>query len=143
LGVCGADRLRARARAAAPDVAPGHAARGDLPRRLRLGERARAPGGGDALHPARRPARGDDGRPAAGPARPGARGDRLMGALLELKRVSKAFGGLSCVTDLDLVVNDGEIVSLIGPNGAGKTTVFNLVTGVYRPDGGDIALEGE
>src|SRR5205807_5959218 len=48
-----------------------------------------------------------------------------------------------CVTDLALVVNDGEIVSLIGPNGAGKTTVFNLVTGVYRPDGGDIALEGE
>ncbi len=63
--------------------------------------------------------------------------------LLELRSVAKSFGGLRCVTDLDLVVNEGEIVSAIGPNGAGKTTVFNLITGVYRPDAGDILLDGE
>jgi branched-chain amino acid transport system ATP-binding protein len=63
--------------------------------------------------------------------------------LLELKGVSKAFGGLQVIFNLDLVVGEGEIVSLIGPNGAGKTTVFNLITGVYRPDEGDILLEGK
>jgi branched-chain amino acid transport system ATP-binding protein len=62
--------------------------------------------------------------------------------LLELKGVSKSFGGLLCIDTLDLHVNEGEIVSVIGPNGAGKTTLFNLVTGVYRPDGGDIRFEG-
>lgn len=66
-----------------------------------------------------------------------------MAALLELTKVSKAFGGLQCVSDLDLDVGDGEIVSVIGPNGAGKTTLFNLVTGIYRPDAGDIRFDGE
>ena len=64
-------------------------------------------------------------------------------ALLQLSRVSKAFGGLQCISDLDIDVGEGEIVSVIGPNGAGKTTLFNLVTGVYRPDSGDILLDGE
>jgi len=63
-------------------------------------------------------------------------------ALLELRRVDKAFGGLAVVSDLDLHVDEGEIVSVIGPNGAGKTTVFNLITGIYRPDDGDIVLDG-
>jgi len=63
-------------------------------------------------------------------------------ALLELKGVSLAFGGLSCVSNLDLQVEEGEIVSLIGPNGAGKTTLFNLITGVYEPDEGEILLDG-
>jgi ABC-type branched-subunit amino acid transport system ATPase component len=62
--------------------------------------------------------------------------------LLELVRVSKAFGGLSVISDLDLHVDEGEIVSVIGPNGAGKTTLFNLVTGLYAPDDGDIRLDG-
>ena len=62
--------------------------------------------------------------------------------LLELRRVSLAFGGMKVVTDLDLHVNEGEIVSVIGPNGAGKTTLFNLITGIYRPDEGDILLGG-
>jgi branched-chain amino acid transport system ATP-binding protein len=61
--------------------------------------------------------------------------------LLELRRVSKSFGGLLVIDRLDLHVNEGEIVSLIGPNGAGKTTVFNLVTGIYAPDGGDIRFD--
>jgi branched-chain amino acid transport system ATP-binding protein len=63
-------------------------------------------------------------------------------SLLELKSVSLAFGGLSCVSNLDLQVKEGEIVSLIGPNGAGKTTLFNLITGVYEPDEGEILLDG-
>jgi ABC-type branched-subunit amino acid transport system ATPase component len=64
-------------------------------------------------------------------------------ALLELRGLSKSFGGLSVVRSLDLTVEEREIVSLIGPNGAGKTTVFNLVTGLYRPDEGEILLDGE
>jgi branched-chain amino acid transport system ATP-binding protein len=67
----------------------------------------------------------------------------MAAPLLELKGVSKAFGGLHVIVGLDLVVGEGEIVSLIGPNGAGKTTVFNLITGLYRPDKGEITLGGE
>nr|MBA2567836.1 ATP-binding cassette domain-containing protein [Actinomycetota bacterium] len=63
--------------------------------------------------------------------------------LFELNGLTKSFGGLRCVDHLDLHVNEGEIVSLIGPNGAGKTTVFNLVTGIYEPDSGEILFEGE
>ena len=63
--------------------------------------------------------------------------------LLELDGVSKRFGGLNVIQELDLHVDEGEIVSVIGPNGAGKTTLFNLITGVYRPDVGDIRFENE
>ena len=63
--------------------------------------------------------------------------------LLELQGVSLAFGGLKCVSGLDLHVDEGEIVSVIGPNGAGKTTLFNLITGIYSPDEGDIRLRGK
>jgi branched-chain amino acid transport system ATP-binding protein len=63
-------------------------------------------------------------------------------ALLTLQGVSLSFGGLRVVSELDLTVGEGEIVSLIGPNGAGKTTLFNLVTGVYDPDEGQILLDG-
>jgi ABC-type branched-subunit amino acid transport system ATPase component len=62
--------------------------------------------------------------------------------LLELVNVHKHFGGLQVVHNLSLAVNPGEIVSLIGPNGAGKTTVFNLITGLYTPDEGDIRFDG-
>jgi len=63
--------------------------------------------------------------------------------LLELRGVSKSFGGLRTIQELDLHVDEGEIVSVIGPNGAGKTTLFNLVTGIYQPDSGDIVFSGE
>jgi len=66
-----------------------------------------------------------------------------LSALLELKGVSLSFGGLRVVSELDLVVKQGEVVSVIGPNGAGKTTMFNLVTGVYQPDEGEILLDGK
>ena len=64
-------------------------------------------------------------------------------ALLELDKLSLTFGGLAALTDLDLVVDDGEIVSVIGPNGAGKSTVFNVITGVYAPTAGDVRFDGE
>jgi len=64
-------------------------------------------------------------------------------ALFELKGVTKSFGGLRVVDGLSVAVEEGEIVSLIGPNGAGKTTVFNLVTGIYPPDEGEIRFGGE
>ncbi|NSW83833.1 MAG: ABC transporter ATP-binding protein [Syntrophothermus sp.] len=63
-------------------------------------------------------------------------------ALLEVKNLYKSFGGLSALVDFNMMIEQGELVGLIGPNGAGKTTVFNLVTGVYRPDRGSIMMEG-
>src|SRR5690348_2487400 len=60
--------------------------------------------------------------------------------LLELSNVTKYFGGLAAVQDVDLKIWPRQIVSVIGPNGAGKTTVFNLITGIYRPTSGDIRL---
>jgi ABC-type branched-subunit amino acid transport system ATPase component len=65
-----------------------------------------------------------------------------MSPLLELRGVSKGFGGLVCIDRLDLHVDEGEIVSVIGPNGAGKTTLFNLITGIYAPDAGAIDFDG-
>ncbi|MEK7269998.1 MAG: ABC transporter ATP-binding protein [Planctomycetota bacterium] len=65
-----------------------------------------------------------------------------MTPLLEIHDLTVRFGGLTAVSDLDLVVEPGRIVSLIGPNGAGKTTAFNAITGIHDPDEGSIRLEG-
>lgn len=62
--------------------------------------------------------------------------------ILRTKKVTKLFGGLAAVKDVDLEVKRGEIFGLIGPNGAGKTTLFNLISGVYRPSGGTIEFNG-
>jgi branched-chain amino acid transport system ATP-binding protein len=67
----------------------------------------------------------------------------VSGPLLELKRVTRAFGGLRAVADLDFALEPGLLAGLIGPNGAGKTTVFNLITGVYAPTSGEIRFEGK
>lgn len=64
-------------------------------------------------------------------------------SLLELKDVSKAFGGLLVTQQVNLTVNVGEIRAIIGPNGAGKTTLFNQISGYYRPDSGTIRFNGE
>ncbi len=61
--------------------------------------------------------------------------------MLEIRGLTKYFGGLSAVNNLDMTVKQGEIVGLIGPNGAGKTTVFNLITGFIRPTKGQIIFE--
>jgi branched-chain amino acid transport system ATP-binding protein len=62
--------------------------------------------------------------------------------VLEIKGLTKNFGGLFAVNDLDLSIQNEDLVGLIGPNGAGKTTVFNLVTGFIRPSRGKITFEG-
>ena len=64
-------------------------------------------------------------------------------AELSLQNVSLSFGGLKAISDLSLEVNKGEIVSVIGPNGAGKSTAINLITGIYKPDAGDIRFQGK
>lgn len=64
-------------------------------------------------------------------------------AMLEVKGLSIAFGGLKAVNEFELNIEKNELYGLIGPNGAGKTTVFNLLTGVYRPDSGMVCLDGE
>jgi branched-chain amino acid transport system ATP-binding protein len=64
-------------------------------------------------------------------------------ALLEVKNVTRRFGGIVALDDVSLEVEAGQIAGLIGPNGAGKTTVFNVITRVYRPDGGQVIFDGE
>lgn len=66
-----------------------------------------------------------------------------MSALLEAKRVSRHFGGLKAVDNVDMVINKGDIFGIIGPNGAGKTTFFNLCSGIYPLTKGKILLDGE
>jgi branched-chain amino acid transport system ATP-binding protein len=63
-------------------------------------------------------------------------------AMLRAEHLTIRFGGLAAVSDLDLQIGPNELVGLIGPNGAGKTTVFNLITGVYQPSGGEIHFDG-
>jgi branched-chain amino acid transport system ATP-binding protein len=63
-------------------------------------------------------------------------------ALLESQKMTKRFGGLVAVDELDVDIEEHSIHSIIGPNGAGKTTFFNCVTGFYRPEGGNISMEG-
>jgi len=65
------------------------------------------------------------------------------GSILEVRGVSKSFGGLKAVQNFELTLRPGDLKGLIGPNGAGKTTVFNLLTGVYQPDAGTVQLLGE
>ena len=64
-------------------------------------------------------------------------------ALLEVKNLGISFGGLRAVNAFDIQIEKGQLYGLIGPNGAGKTTIFNLLTGVYKPDEGIIKLDGE
>lgn len=64
-------------------------------------------------------------------------------ALLEIKNLSISFGGLRAVDSFHISIEKGQLYGLIGPNGAGKTTVFNLLTGVYKPDEGIITLDGK
>ena len=64
-------------------------------------------------------------------------------ALLEVSGLSKSFGGLTAVSSLDFVVNEGEILGIIGPNGAGKSTVFNLISGAIPPTSGSLTFRNE
>lgn len=64
-------------------------------------------------------------------------------AILDVKNLSISFGGLKAVDDFNVTIEKGQLYGLIGPNGAGKTTIFNLLTGVYKPDSGQILLDGK
>ncbi|MGB7541499.1 MAG: ABC transporter ATP-binding protein [Burkholderiales bacterium] len=66
-----------------------------------------------------------------------------MNTLLEASGVSRRFGGVQALTGVSFAIGRGEIYGLIGPNGAGKTTLFNLLTGIYAPDGGRFVFDGE
>jgi branched-chain amino acid transport system ATP-binding protein len=72
--------------------------------------------------------------------RPGPAGDGTP--VLEARKVTRRFGGLVAVREVDLTVGQGEIIGLIGPNGAGKTTFFNCITGMFAPSEGDVLFEG-
>lgn len=64
-------------------------------------------------------------------------------ALLDITAVVKTFGGLKAINNINFTLDKGRIVSIIGPNGAGKTTLFNTLTGIYKPDGGQITFNGK
>jgi branched-chain amino acid transport system ATP-binding protein len=72
--------------------------------------------------------------------RPGPAGDGTP--ILEARKVTRRFGGLVAVREVDLTVGQGQIIGLIGPNGAGKTTFFNCITGMFAPSDGDVLFEG-
>jgi len=63
--------------------------------------------------------------------------------VLEVRGVSKRFGGLQALSDVGISIKRGQVYGLIGPNGAGKTTFFNVITGLYTPDGGSFELAGQ
>ncbi|ACB33034.1 ABC transporter-related protein [Leptothrix cholodnii SP-6] len=66
----------------------------------------------------------------------------MTDTVLEVKGVSKRFGGLQALSDVGITIRKGQVYGLIGPNGAGKTTFFNVITGLYTPDGGSFELGG-
>jgi branched-chain amino acid transport system ATP-binding protein len=72
-----------------------------------------------------------------------AAGDLRPGALLQTIGMTKVFGGLAAVQNIDFHIDPGEIVGVIGPNGAGKSTFFNLITGLYKPTRGQILVDGK
>jgi len=67
----------------------------------------------------------------------------MTDTILRVANVSKRFGGLQALSDVGITINRGQVYGLIGPNGAGKTTFFNVITGLYTPDGGSFELEGK
>ena len=71
------------------------------------------------------------------------RGESTNGSILELRKVTKVFGGLTAVDNVSFEVRKGEILGLIGPNGAGKSTIVSLIMGVYKPNSGDILFLGK
>ncbi len=69
--------------------------------------------------------------------------DRRAQALLEVRDISKAFGGVQAVNDVSFALHKGKIVGVIGPNGSGKTTIVNLITGFVRADSGEVFFQGK
>ena len=67
----------------------------------------------------------------------------LVGLMISIRNIHKSFGGIRAVNDASLDIASGSITGLIGPNGAGKTTLFNVIAGLYKPDSGQVLLDGE
>ncbi|CAH2404225.1 ABC transporter ATP-binding protein [Mesorhizobium escarrei] len=65
-----------------------------------------------------------------------------MSPILEIRGLSKQFGGVTALSGVDLAIEEGEILGVVGPNGSGKTTLFNVVTGVHKPSGGSVSFRG-
>ena len=63
--------------------------------------------------------------------------------VLEIKKISKNFGGIQALTDVSFSIKQGEVLGLIGPNGAGKTTMFNMITAMFPPSSGEIVIFGK
>jgi branched-chain amino acid transport system permease protein len=125
-------RFRRQAAGAAPAVLAAAAPAPTRPAVSADGAGAPAP-----LAGAGNPAPAADGRPNADGGR---RGDIPA---LEVRGLSKSFGGVTAVRDVSFTVPEGSLTALIGPNGAGKSTVFNLITNLYRPDAGEVLLRGK
>jgi branched-chain amino acid transport system permease protein len=139
----------------------GFRARGAAPRLAgtpAMSAAAATPGGGGADGRGQEPVRSDRRAPEPASQRqsdapeapttaaiPGgsANGAKAGALMVEVHGLSKAFGGIRAVQNLDLTIEKGKVTGLIGPNGAGKTTVFNLLTGAIRPDAGKVLLRGE
>ncbi|HSB79145.1 MAG TPA: ABC transporter ATP-binding protein [Candidatus Methylomirabilis sp.] len=66
-----------------------------------------------------------------------------MAAILDVRQITKKFGGLTALNNVDYLLEEGHIASIIGPNGAGKTTLFNVFTGIYQPEGGEVYFKGQ
>ena len=67
----------------------------------------------------------------------------LVGLMISIQNIHKSFGGIRAVNDASLEIVSGSITGLIGPNGAGKTTLFNVIAGLFKPDSGQVLLDGE
>jgi branched-chain amino acid transport system ATP-binding protein len=66
-----------------------------------------------------------------------------VAAILDVRQITKKFGGLTALNHVDFLLEEGHIASIIGPNGAGKTTLFNVFTGIYQPEGGEVYFKGK
>src|SRR4051794_33374069 len=141
-------RVRRKEREPAAAGAPGDA---DVPASAGDGDLPARPGDGDAAEPS--PAakmavapggsNGVGARVASAPVREGGDTAAEPEVILELRGLEKVFGGVRAVHDLTFSLPKGETTALIGPNGAGKTTIFNMITGVFAPDAGQVILRGE
>ncbi len=124
--------LHGRPQNPVPGITPEAVAAADLAGPVAASPQVSASGKGSAEPPATL------GEPA-----PAANGGRQDGSpALEVRGLSKSFGGVAAVQDASFAVPDGSLTALIGPNGAGKSTLFNLVTNLYRPDSGEVMLRG-
>ncbi|MEM2021560.1 MAG: ATP-binding cassette domain-containing protein, partial [Zestosphaera sp.] len=63
--------------------------------------------------------------------------------LLEVRKLSKRFGGIVALNNVNVKIKEGELVGIVGPNGAGKTTLINCITGIYKPETGEVVFLGE